>query len=321
MQYAQRVRGQRPRGYGFSPHKAFQVPLPQVVLNPTEALVRDQDPRYAQQHFVQHPTDMLGNGAYAGQQMQQDGLGTLATLAHGGAMAQKTFRNDPLAGAFTPGIATPQPEMVAQEPAVVILARGVRVRSKLVSWSGYSWPWILFVLTFVAANGALMILAGLDMTGIGIASPILLGIWHFVLFVIFGALLIWTYVRFANETLLEDKIRLPLLCCLATIYNFAMSIGYLLWMLHNTSAYAEVHFSSNSQAYVSCVGLNTATFVWYFVVVSIAMMSWIVHYNQRKTLELIDMVLSTQDEHLGKLHRTTLKDVVASLRWQQQDQL
>jgi hypothetical protein len=231
---------------------------------------------------------------------------------------QETFWEDPLANAFTPGVASPQPTVEEQQdPAVVTLARGIPVRSKLVSWAGYSWPWVLYVLAFVVGNGVLMILAGLDMTGIGFASPIMLGIWHFVMFVIFGALLIWTYVRFAGETLLEDKIRLPFLCTNATVYNFAMAIAYLAWMLANTSAYAEVHFSSNSQAYVSFIGLNTATFVWFYVVIGLTMMAWVVHYNQRKNLELMDLALSVEDEHLIMLHNTSLENVVASLRAQQ----
>jgi len=229
--------------------------------------------------------------------------------------------SDPLAYAFTPGTATPESAAVpttlaAQDPALVTVARGVRVRSKLVSWSTYSWSWILFVLAFIVGNGVLMILAGLDMTGIGIGSPILFSIWHFVMFVIFGALLIRTWIMFSGETLLEEKIRLPFLCFDAMVYNFAMSIAYFAWILDNESAYAEVHFSSNSQAYVSFVAMNAVTFLWFYLVLAQIRTAWHIHYNQRKALELADLLLSVEDEHLVMLHRTNLQSVVASLRAQ-----
>jgi len=213
------------------------------------------------------------------------------------------------------------PSAARRESAVDTLARGVRVRSKLVSWSMYSWPWILFVLAFIVGNGALMVFEGLDLTGIGIASPLMLIIWHFVMFVIFGALLIWTYVRFGDETLLEDKLRLPFLCANCTLFNFVMTIVVLAWILDNQSAYAEVHFTSNSQAYVSFVAINGVAFVWFYLIVGLILMAWVVHYNQRKYLELIDLALHADDVHLNRLHNTSLRNVVQTLRQQQSPQM
>lgn len=299
---------------GFSRNPPSRVPATHVV-SPSPAVITSQHMGIGAPAAVRHPGT-------------PGTLGTLGTLGTTGALygggyaavpAQEGFWDDPLAHAFTPGVAGhASPTLAQQDPAVVTLARGVRVRSKLVSWAGYSWPWILFVLAFVVGNGALMIFAGLNMSGIGFASPIMMTIWHFVQFVIFAALVIWTYVRFSHETLLEDKLRLPFLTTNAAIYNFAMFVAFLAWILNNTSAYAEVHFSSNSQAYVAFVAMNAATFVWFYVVVGLALMSWVVHYNYRKTLELTDLALSVDDEHLALLHNTTLQNMVASLRQQQQ---
>ena len=268
---------------------------------------------------------IVSSNAGGGQQQMGVNLTPLPSLGTG-TIPQMTnvgggFWRDPLSYAFTPGVSGPQPGVETEpDPAVIILARGVRVQSKFISWSFYSWPWIVFVLAFIVGNGALMVFAGLDAVGIGLASPLLLIIWHFVLFVIFGILLIWTLVRFATENLLEDKLRLPFLVSNATLYNFVMTIAFLAWILNNTSLHAKVHFTSNSQAYVSYIVLNGITFIWFYVLVCFALISWLVHYNYRKFLELTDLALSVQDEHLIMLHGTNLQSLVQSLRSQQQQQ-
>jgi hypothetical protein len=255
--------------------------------------------------------------------MRGGGGGYQSNVIGGGGGGRENIRGGvmPIEQGPPPSYQQQQQQMIAgmekEKPAVVILADKVSVQSPLVSWSYYSWSWIVFVVAFVIANGALMIIAGLDMVGVGILSPLLLIIWHFVLFLVFGLLLIWTVVGIASDTLLSDRVRLPLLSGSATLYNFSMTIAYLVWILHNTSLYAEVHYASNSQAYVSYVILNGITFVWFYIVVAVILVAWVVHYNQRKTLELVDMVLAVQDVHLRQLHGTSLNEVVTALRSRQ----
>jgi hypothetical protein len=139
-------------------------------------------------------------------------------------------------------------------------------------------------------------------------------IWHFVLFVLYGALLIYLIIQLGRETLLTDRARLPLIVANATLFNFVMSFVFLSWILDNTSQHAEVNYSENMRAYSSFVVISGVSFVWYFVVVAVALITWLVHYNQRKTLELVDLVLSVQDEHLINLHDTSLRTLVQELR-------
>lgn len=200
------------------------------------------------------------------------------------------------------------------EPAVVTLAGDVRVRSKLISWNTFSWTWIAFLLLFIIGNGGLAVVTGLDAVGIGPGLPLMDIIWHFVLFVLYGALLIYLIVQLGKETLLTDRARLPLIVGNATLFNFVMSFVFLSWILDNTSQHAEVNYSENMRAYSSFVVISGISFVWYFVVAAVALVTWLIHYNQRKTLELVDLVLSVQDEHLINLHDTSLKTLVQELR-------
>lgn len=200
------------------------------------------------------------------------------------------------------------------EPAVITLAGDVRVRSKLISWNTFSISWILFLLLFIVGNGGLAVITGLDTTGVGPGLPLLDIIWHFALFVAFGVLLIYLIVQVGNETLVTDRVRLPLIVANAMLFNLVMTFVFLTWVLDNTSQHAQVDYSDNMKAYSSFVTISGISFLWFFVVVAVSLLTWLIHYNQRKTLELIDLVLSVEDQHLINLHETSLKTLVTELR-------
>ncbi len=193
------------------------------------------------------------------------------------------------------------------------VAKGVKVKSKLVSWKSFSWVWVLFSLFLLVGNGILMIFLGLDLIGVGLSNPWVLLVWHFVLFLCFGVVTIISAVIFTQEELLEDGLRLPILSGLWSLYNGVAAVMFLAWVIAHPNLSSDVQFSDDPSAYSSFVAVNGVSFLWFWIGVMAIVICWVIHYNQRKYLETLERSLQVTDVILMTYHGTSLHDLMIEL--------
>lgn len=209
---------------------------------------------------------------------------------------------------------SPNPQPTTKMPSPLeSVAKGVKVKSKLISWKSFSWLWVMFVLVLFVGNGILMVFLGLDLVNLGLSNPAVLIVWHFVLFVGFGVIAVVSGVYFTQEELLEDGLRLPVLAGLWTLYNGVASLLFLVWVVDNPKMHSTVAFSDNPSAYSSFIALNAVSFMWFWMNVVAIVLAWVIHYNQRKYLETLNRSLQITDHILMHYHGTTLYALMVQL--------
>lgn len=186
------------------------------------------------------------------------------------------------------------------------VAKGVRAKSKLISWKSFSWLWVLFTLVLFVGDGILMVFLGLDLMELGLSNPLVLLIWNFVLFVVFGVIAVISGVYFTQEELLEDGLRLPVLAGLWTIYNGVATLLFLIWSFNHPKLHSDVEFNDNPSAYASFMAVNAVCFLWFWVNIGSIVLAWVIHYNQRKYLETLNRSLQVTDHILMTYHGTTV---------------
>ncbi len=196
---------------------------------------------------------------------------------------------------------------------VISVAGGVQTQSKLVSWSHFSWLWVAFSIVLLVGNGILMVFLGFDLIGAGISNPLVLVIWHFVLAMGFGIITVVSAVFFTQEELLQDRLRLPILSGLWSLYNGVGTILFLGWIIDHPSLHSDVQFNDNPSAYASFVGISGVLFLWFWVNVAAMVIAWVVHYNQRKYLEVLNRSLQVSDFVFYQYHGITIDQTVKAM--------
>jgi len=175
-----------------------------------------------------------------------------------------------------------------------------------------SWNWILYFL-LLCVNGAIVVIMALDVIGIGPGLPLLDIVAHFSLFVGFGVLFIYAVIQLGKETMLEDKMGLPLVTFVATLYNFVMTFVFLSWVLDNTSQHAEVKYVENMQAYSSFIGISAWSCAFFFIIVVSTLVVIYIRYVVRKIQEINGKMLIVQNKHLENLHETSLPKLISEM--------
>jgi len=196
---------------------------------------------------------------------------------------------------------------------VVSVAGGIHTQSKLVSWTHFSWLWVAFSLVLLVGNGILMIFLGFDLIGAGISNPLVLVIWHFILALGFGIITVISAVFFTQEELLQDRLRLPVLSGLWTLYNGVGTILFLGWIIDHPSLHSDIQFNDNPSAYASFLGISGVLFLWFWVDVVAMVIAWVVHYNQRKYLEVLNRSLQVSDFVFYHYHGITIHQAVHAI--------
>jgi len=167
--------------------------------------------------------------------------------------------------------------------------------------------WIhLFCWFGLVLYTGLFVMEGLEIVAVGWDTPIYYGIFHGVLLFYFGLIFVVTSGDFMQETLQSDNLRPAVVTGHASLMNGISAILFLIWLVKNRSQYSDIDYDKNPKATVNYDDVTTVSFVLYVVWITVVILTYVIHYNFGKFIEILTMVVQHLDKNYTSDYLKTL---------------
>jgi len=158
--------------------------------------------------------------------------------------------------------------------------------------------WIHMLIWFgIILYSALAVMEGLEVANVGWDTPLFYGIFHLVLAVYFGLLLLYAAGSFMMEPLLSDNLRPAIIVGHGLFINGVCAILFLIWLVTNTDFITDTNFDNDPEGTVDYKDIILVSFVLYFIWLTVILLTYMIRFAFAKFIEILSMTIRHLDKN------------------------
>lgn len=158
--------------------------------------------------------------------------------------------------------------------------------------------WIHILLWFgIILFTALAVMEGLEVANVGWDTPLFYAIFHWVLAIYFGLLLVYSAGSFMIEPLLSDNLRPSIIAGHGLFVNGVCGILFLIWLVTNTDFITNTSFDKDPQGTVDYKDIIIVCFVLYIIWISVILLTYMIRFAFAKFIEILSMTIRHLDKN------------------------